>query len=169
MVYLFDAFEFLLGFFGEPGPDCDFWTSFAWVGSWRIWFLPSWPFLIRLFCFSCKFFWLSSWYPKSKIYLCFFAWYQQQKMTYVVSPQITTHASEIKIRLKRKVSRSGRISGLFDFGTLICILLVLFCVSSYIMVVDRVEFEFLMAVLFFEHICIYLCCVYFVEVFSFSF
>ena len=28
--------------------------------------LPSWPFLIRLFCFNCKFFWLSSWYPKSE-------------------------------------------------------------------------------------------------------
>ena len=28
---------------------------------------------------------------------------------------MTYHASEIKIRLKRKVSRSGRISGLFDF------------------------------------------------------
>ena len=28
---------------------------------------------------------------------------------------MTYHASEINIRLKRKVSRSGRISGLFDY------------------------------------------------------
>ena len=27
--------------------------------------LPKVPFLIIIFCFDCKFFWLSSWYPKS--------------------------------------------------------------------------------------------------------
>ena len=53
-----------------------------------------------------------------------------------------------------------------SFGTLICILPVFLCMSSDFS--DRIEFEFLLTVLFFEHICLYLCCVYYLEVFSFS-
>ena len=43
---------------------------------------------------------------------------------------MTYHASEINIRLKRKVSRSGRISGLFDFKGFQKIFLNLKCLSK---------------------------------------